>query len=173
MKKIFPILFVASTSLIAVLGVCGSFNDSFRELHAEEHEHTVTFTSSNITNPSSSKSYYDSASFSFSKKTQSGFDFGATATVTGGKITVKSSDRMVEVEDDNGFYDDFGIQMTFEFHNVSSAVSVVLNGNIDHSNSKTYTNATTISDGYKIAINEVLEEGFYINTIVVKYTCSY
>ncbi len=173
MKKIFPILFVASTSLIAVLGVCGSFNDSFRELHAEEHQYTVTFTSSDITNPSSSKSYYDSASFSFSKKTQSGFDFGATATVTGGKITVKSGNRMVEVENDNGFDDDFGIQMTFEFHNVSSAVSVVLNGNIDRLNSKTYTNATTISDGYKIAINEVLEEGFYINTIVVKYTCSY
>lgn len=72
MKKIFPILFVSATTLIAVVGVCGSFNSSFKKLRAEDHEYPVTFTSSDITNPSTSKNYYDSATFSFSKKTQSG-----------------------------------------------------------------------------------------------------
>ncbi len=171
MKKVFPVLFVGATTLIAVVGVCGSFNSSYRKLRAEDHEYIVTFTSADITNPSTSKNYYDSATFSFSKKTQSGFDFGTTATAKGDGISVKSGNHMVEVE--NGSYDDPEIQMAFEFHNVSSAVSVTINGNIDHSNSKTYTNATTISDGYKIAINEVFEEGFYIDSIVVKYTCSY
>ena len=78
---------------------------------------------------------------------------------------------MVEVENDG--YDDPEIHTAFEFHNVSSAVSVTLKGNIDSSNSKTYTNATAITGGFKIAIDEVFEEGFYIDSIVVKYTCSY
>ena len=173
MKKIIPVLFVSATTLIAVVGVCGTFNGSFRQLHAEDHEYTITFTSADIINPSSRTVRYDSASFSFSKKTQSGFDFGATANVQGDVITIKGNNCMVEVEADNGSYDDFGIQMTFDFHNVSSAVSVVLSGNIDRSKSKTYTNATPTSDGYKITINESLEEDFYITSIVVKYTCGY
>lgn len=173
MKKIIPVLFVSATTLIAVVGVCGSFNGSYRQLRAEDHEYPIEFTSADVTNPSSSHIYYDTATFSLFKKTKSGFDFGTTATVKGGVISVKTSNRIVEVEDNNDSYDDFGIQMVFEFHNISSVVSVVLNGNIDHLNSKTYTNATPTSDGYKISINESLEEGFYIKSIVVKYTCSY
>ena len=172
MKKIIPVLFVSATTLIAVVGVCGTFNGSFRQLHAEDHEYTVTFTSSDIT--SSGGSFYDSATFSFSKKTKSGFDFGSTATVKADNGSISSGNRMVEVEFDDS-NDDVQIQMAFEFHNVSSAVSVVLKGNIDKLNSKTYTNATTIADGYKIAINDSfeIEEDFYIDSIVVKYTCSY
>ena len=68
MKKIIPVLFVSTTTLIAVLGVCGTFNGSFRQLHAEDHEYTIEFKSADITNPSTSKDYYDSATFSFSKK---------------------------------------------------------------------------------------------------------
>ena len=171
MKKVFPVLFVSTTTLIAVVGVCGTFNGSFRQLHAEEHEYTIEFKSADITNPSTSRDYYDSATFSFSKNTQSGFDFGATVTVKGDRISVKSSSHMVEVEN-SGYYDP-EIHTAFEFHNVSSAVSVTLKGNLDRSNSKTYTNTTTITDGFKIAIDEVFEEDFYIDSIVVKYTCSY
>jgi hypothetical protein len=44
---------------------------------------------------------------------------------------------------------------------------------LKHGGKYYHTNATTISDGYKIAINESLEEDFYISSIVVKYTCGY
>lgn len=80
----------------------------------------------------------------------------------------------VEMENER---DEGVIQMTFEFHNVVSAVSVVLNGKIwvngYDRDSATYTNATTTSDGFNIAINETSQQSFYIDSIVVKYICSY
>ena len=176
MKKVFPVLFVSTTTLIAVVGVCGTFNGSFRQLHAEDHEYTVEFTQSDIKSSSISGSYEKTGTFAFSKQTQSGFEFGTTATVKGSDISFNNTNKMVYVDAEKDDWTDSGngaIEMEFLFHNVSSAVSVVFNGYIDRSTSKTYTNATTISDGYKIAINESLEENFYITSIVVKYTCSY
>ncbi len=175
MKKIIPVLFVSATTLIAVVGVCGTFNGSFRQLHAEDHEYTIEFTSADITSSSVKSGLPEVGTFTFSKKTQSGFDFGATATVKGDDVLLKSGGRMADVttedDDDNGV-----IQMTFEFHNVVSAVSVVLNGKIWDGfdrDSATYTNATTTSDGFNITINETSQRSFYITSIVVKYTCSY
>ena len=176
MKKVFPVLFVSATTLIAVVGVCGTFNDSFRQLHAEDHEYTITFTKDDITSSSVKSGFPEVGTFTFSKKTQSGFDFGATATVKGDDVFLKTNGHMADVttEDDE---DDGVIQMTFEFHNVVSAVSVVLNGKIWVNSydrySATYTNATTTSDGFNIAIKETSQRSFYITSIVVKYTCSY
>lgn len=176
MKKVFPVLFVSTTTLIAVVGVCGTFNGSFRQLHAEDHEYTVEFTKSDIKSSSISGSYEKTGTFTFSKQTKSGFEFGTTATVKGSDVSFNNANKMVDVDAEKDDWTDLGngaIEMEFLFHNVSSAVSVALNGYISRSNSKTYTNATTISDGYKIAINESLEEDFYITSIVVKYTCGY
>lgn len=177
MKKVFPVLFVSTTTLIAVVGVaCGTFNGSFRQLHAEDHEYTVEFTKSDIKSSSISGSYDKTGTFTFSKQTKSGFEFGTTATVKGSDVSFNDTNKMVYVDAEKDDWTDLGngaIEMEFLFHNVSSVVFVVLNGSIGRSNSKTYTNTTTISDGYKIAINESLEEDFYITSIVVKYTCSY
>ena len=176
MKKIIPVLFVSTTTLIAVVGVCGTFNGSFRQLHAEDHEYTVTFAPSDITSHSVKSGWPETGTFTFSKKTKSNFDFGCTATVKGDDVMLKSSGHManVEMESDR---DEGVIQMTFEFHNVSSVVSVVLNGKIwvgsFDRNFATYTNAVQTSDGFNIVINETSQKSFYIDSIVVKYTCSY
>lgn len=177
MKKIFPVLFVVSTSLTAVVGIFCSFNNSFREIKAESNNYKITFTRSDITSKNISTSGWNEiGTFSFSKKTQSGFDFGTTATVKGADVFLDQSNYMayVKTEDD---YDDGTIQMTFEFHNVSSVVSVVLYGTIwvngfDRS-SATYTTTTQTSDGYKLTINETHQQTFQINSIEVNYTCSY
>lgn len=69
MKKIIPVLFVSATTLIAVVGVCGSFNGSYRQLRAEDHEHTIEFKSADITNPSVDTSgYTEVGTFTVSKK---------------------------------------------------------------------------------------------------------
>lgn len=176
MKKIIPVLFVSATTLIAVVGVCGSFNGSYRQLRAEDHEHTITFTPSDITSHSVKSGWPETGTFAFSKKTQAGFDFGAIATVKGDDIELKTNGHMANVEMENE-RDEGVIQMTFEFHNVVSVVSVVLNGKIWVNSydrpSATYTNATTTSDGFNIAINETSQQSFYIDSIVVKYICSY
>ena len=176
MKKFFPILFVVSTSLIAVVGVCGTFNDSFRILKATEKEYTFTFNSGDITSHSVKSGWPETGTFTFSQKTKSNFDFGCTATVKGYDVELKNDGHMANIQVENG-YEDGEIHMTFEFHNVLSAVSVVLNGKIwvngFDRNSATYTNATQISDGFKITINETDQQSFYIDSITIKYTCSY
>ena len=180
MKKIFPVLFVVSTSLIAVVGVLGSTNSSFRELRAEEHSYTITFTKDDITSSSTQSGYQTTGTFTFSKQTQSGFDFGCTATVKGDYVYFNKTNKMVEVDASEDSWTGAGdgvIQMEFQVHDVLSATSVTLNGSLwdgkYETGSLTYTTATTISDGYKISINETSQKDFYITSIVVKYTCGY
>ncbi len=176
MKKIIPVLFVSATTLIAVVGVCGSFNSSFKQLRAEDHEYTVTFTIDDIKSSSVKPGWPETGTFTFSRKTASNFDFGCTATVKGYDVELNNGGHMANVQVENG-YEDGEIHMTFEFHNVVSAVSVVLNGKIwvngFDRDSATYSNATQTSDGFNITINETDQQSFYIDSIVVKYTCSY
>ena len=176
MKKIFPILFVVSTSLVAVVGICGTFNESFRPLKAVENEYVITFGSADIKSSSVKPGWPETGTFTFSRKTASNFDFGCTATVKGYDVELNSGGHMANVQVENG-YEDGEIHMTFEFHNVLSAVSVVLNGKIwvngFDRDSATYTNATQTSDGFNISIDERYQQSFYIDSIVVTYTCSY
>ena len=177
MKKALPILFVASTVVVTAASLTVATNGGFTQLRAADNsvEYIVTFTSADIKSSSVKSGWPEEGTLTFSKTTKSGFEFGCTARVIGDDIELNRNGHMAFAEMEDEQYGE--IHMTFEFHNVLSAVSVVLNGIIwingmDRS-SATYTNSTQTADGYTIAINEIEQGNFEINSIVVKYTCSY
>ena len=170
MKKALPILFVVSTAFITAASLTVATNGSYTQLKAADNSvnHTITFTKDNITSNSFSGS---TGTFAISQTTSSGSEFGCTGTIHGDDIIFKSF-NMFSVEDD---YGDGSLSMTFEFHNVLSAVSVTLNGDFDDGwkDTYTFTNSSAIAGGFKIPVNINDQTDFSLDSIVVQYTCSY
>ena len=183
MKKALPILFVASTVVVTAASLTVATNGSFTQLRADDNSHiyTQTFTNANIDSINQPSLF--TANVYMSVTTDGGASFGCLASennpavFSGAYVYPNRNNRIVEVESSK---DDPGaIRMTFYFRNVLSAVSVVLNGQFTEydsyysSNTLTYSNAVTTSDGFKISINEEELGEYYISSIVVQYTCSY
>ena len=172
MKKALPILFVASTAFITAASLTVATNGSYTKLKAADNsvEHTITFTKNDVVSHTS-QGYVDIVTIN--KKTQSGFDFGCVITVNlGNDGDAFSAGSILEVINEN---DDTSLSMSFQFKNVVSADSVTLNGSFDdgYHNSLSFNQSTQTTDGYKIDININNQSDVLINTIVVKYSCSY
>lgn len=172
MRKALPLLFVASTVVITAASFVVSSNGVFTQLKAADNEvqHTITFTKNDVVSKSTTGFIH---SLSLNKQTQSGFDFGCTVSIDLGEEGFPSyNNYIVQVEDD---LEEVSISMSFDFKNVLSADSVTLNGffEADWRQSYSFTSSTQTSDGYKINVSLEEQSTFYIDSIVVQYTCSY
>ena len=177
MKKTFPILFVLSTAVITIAGLTLSSKDVFRRLRADDNSHTYTqtFLPGSITSYSKK---YDTVEFAFKTTTAGGSDFGTYGVAVARSDSFSSQSNSYMVKGDY-WGDDYGyISMTFVFENILAPVSVVLNGEFYDerefkSTSLTFTQTSTISGNPAISFTTDNLTDFTLNSVVVKYTCSY
>lgn len=184
MKKALPILFVASTVVVTAASLTVATSGGFTQLKAADNSYTLTFTKSDIVSTTTPSGYPNTAKFSFSTTTQSGFSFDVVdATVTGDKVQFNKSgsNNMVDV---SAFDDDFNeasFDMTFNFKGVVSSVSATIKGYFEYkdgswSETKTelsFAGSSAVDGESTIRAHKTEMNNYYITSIVVQYTCSY
>ena len=169
MKKLLPILFTASTVVLTAASLVVASNGFFTPLKATDNSvsHQITFTVNDVV--SVVEGYVDE--ITLNKQTQSGFDFGCVLSVDPGYDGKTDYDNTNIVNIKNPHQDDASISTTFQFNNVLTAESVVLNGSFDNG----FNTVRVFNGSGNLSINVLLDyqNSVELNSIVVTYTCCY
>ena len=186
MKKVLPILFVASTALITAASLTVASNGGFTQLRAdrESHGYSLTFNKDNVIDSNVTGSFSQTGTFTLRSYTTCNEEFKViNATASGYRVyfNKSGSNNIVDVDAYDDRDSDASFNMTFQFHGVLSAVSVKLTGSFvfsddsweDDTNQLTFTGSDAVDGDVTIVASKSELNSFYITSIVAEYTCSY